>query len=118
VRFAALRPLVEDCAAVLTLLARAGQEAPDDVQRAFDAGADHLRGSKVPRAELGPAPGVDQVTHALGRLRAASPAIKRMVMNGCAACVLADGRVLLPELELLRAVAASLECPLPPLAAG
>jgi len=55
---------------------------------------------------------------ALNMLAQASPPVKRRIIDACAHCVAADGIVQLEEAELLRAVAAVLDCPLPPLVNG
>jgi Zn-dependent protease with chaperone function/uncharacterized tellurite resistance protein B-like protein len=55
---------------------------------------------------------------ALARLDGAAPALKRRLLEACATCTLADGRVLAAEGEIVRAVAASLGVPMPPLAAA
>ncbi len=58
---------------------------------------------------------VEALRAALGRLRGLSPFLKRSVINACADCVLEDGTVTAEEAELLRAIAATLGCPMPPL---
>lgn len=55
-----------------------------------------------------------QLNDALDRLVAAAPRVKRQVVDACSHTVLADDKVTLDEGELLRAVAATLNCPLPP----
>ena len=52
---------------------------------------------------------------ALDKLVLASPVIKRRVLNAAAIAVNIDGYVTLREAELLRTVADSLDCPMPPL---
>jgi tellurite resistance protein len=46
---------------------------------------------------------------------AASPQLKKRVLDACAACVAADGRITVEEAELLRTIASALGCPVPPL---
>jgi hypothetical protein len=53
----------------------------------------------------------------LNRLAEAAPPLKLKLLNACVAVVSADGVVQIREAELLRAIADSLECPLPPLLA-
>jgi len=53
---------------------------------------------------------------ALDQLGQASPAIKQRTLVAAAEVVTADGQLLITESELLRAVAAALDCPMPPLA--
>ena len=51
---------------------------------------------------------------ALRQLAQASPAVKRRILQAVVACIAADGKMTVVENELLRAVAAGLACPLPP----
>ena len=55
---------------------------------------------------------------ALDRLADLSPLLKGPVIDGLADLVLVDGKVQVSEAEMLRAIAALMECPLPPLFAG
>jgi uncharacterized tellurite resistance protein B-like protein len=55
-----------------------------------------------------------QVDDALNRLCQAVPQIKKNVLNACAQTVAADGVIQETEAELLRAIADTLDCPMPP----
>ena len=55
-----------------------------------------------------------QVDAALSRLCQAAPQIKKNVLNACAQTVAADGVIQEMEAELLRAIADTLDCPIPP----
>jgi uncharacterized tellurite resistance protein B-like protein len=55
-----------------------------------------------------------QVDAALNRLCQAVPQIKKNVLNACAQTVAADGVIQEMEAELLRAIADTLDCPIPP----
>ena len=55
-----------------------------------------------------------QVDEALNRLGQAVPQIKKNVLNACAQTVGADGVIQESEAELLRAIADTLDCPIPP----
>ena len=48
------------------------------------------------------------------RRAAAPPAVKRNILMACAQTVAADNQVTAREVELLRAIADSLDCPVPP----
>jgi hypothetical protein len=50
----------------------------------------------------------------LNRFNQASPPIKKIVLNACAHTIAADGMIQINEAELLRAIADSLGCPIPP----
>jgi Zn-dependent protease with chaperone function len=111
-----LKPLVPDCAVVLSALANVGSADAAAVAKAFEAGAPYLRvpndGDLVllPREQCG----VDKIDAALNRLTLAVPTIKRNLIEACVYTVGADGVMLESEAELLRAVADTLDCPIPP----
>ena len=116
IQYYALKPLAGDCATLLSALAYVGQQAPDQVQSAFQRGAQILNYvaqfelSLVPEAQCD----LDQVDAALNRLAQAALQIKKNVLEACAQTVAADGVVQELEAELLRAVSDALDCPLPP----
>lgn len=56
----------------------------------------------------------NDVDAALDRLNQASPLIKKGVLTACAETVAADGVIQENEAELLRAIADTLDCPIPP----
>ena len=59
--------------------------------------------------------GFDRLDAALARLEEAAPQPKRRILQAAVASITADRQVTAAEAELLRAVSASLGCPLPPL---
>jgi hypothetical protein len=116
VQYYALKPLAADCAILLSALAHLGHDAPDKVAFAFQQGAKLL--SHVAQVELRLLPASEcelaHVDTALNRLSLAVPQIKKNVLNACAQTVAADGVIQEIEAELLRAVADTLDCPIPP----
>jgi hypothetical protein len=106
------------CEQLLSTLAYAGQHAAGDAERAFRAGAAQLG---LPAGAVGLLPeaeaGMNELDEALERLVLLSPPQKRKVIAACVDCIGADGSITVEEAELLRAVAASLDCPMPPLLA-
>ncbi|MBE7501734.1 MAG: hypothetical protein HS113_15810 [Verrucomicrobiales bacterium] len=115
VQYYALNPLLPDCAVLLSALAHQGQDEERAAARAFAAGARRLDPAGT-RLRLLPAAqcNLAEIDAALDRLALAAPAIKRQLLDGCALAVAADGQVEVREAELIRAIADSLECPLPP----
>jgi hypothetical protein len=116
VRFRSLGQVLPQVTTVLSLLAWEGQPEPDQARAAFDvgmraAGAGDLAPQLLPRERLA----LSAFDAALQALAAALPAVKRQVLTGCAACILADRQVTVREGELLRAISARLACPMPPL---
>ena len=61
-----------------------------------------------------PAPTTDELAHGLDALAIAPPPIQRRILDAAATCVAVDGVIEPAEHELLRAVAATMNVPLPP----
>ena len=101
---------------LMSTLAHAGAENPDTAAVAFAAShaqlphleADALRFIKEDAIDL------EQLDSALDRLAQAAPPIKERIVAAACAVIAADKAVRLPEIELLRAVCAALDCPMPP----
>jgi hypothetical protein len=117
VQFYTIKPLVPDAAVVLSALAHVGSEDAQAVEKAFAAGAPYLRAPENSPLGLLPAEqcGIEQIDAALNRLALAVPNIKKNLIEACARVVGADGVIYESEAELLRAVADTLDCPIPPL---
>jgi uncharacterized tellurite resistance protein B-like protein len=58
--------------------------------------------------------GLSQINEALDRLALAAPQIKKNLLAACIHVVGADGVIQENEAELLRGIAETLDCPLPP----
>ncbi len=118
-QYYAIKPLLPDCRFLLSVLARVGHEVPVKAEAAFRLGWQQLRepdfaAELLPLAECRQ----DQLDAGLERLAQASPVIKRDVLNACAQTVTADGVIQEEEAELLRAVADTIDCPIPPFVEG
>jgi Zn-dependent protease with chaperone function len=117
VQFYSFNALQEEISVVLSALAQAATTNPDEARAAFDVGASQL---KLIQSQLVFAPAAfDYVAldAALDKLALASGPIKQRTLIAAAHVVSANGTVSVAEFELLRAVAAALDVPLPPLAA-
>jgi len=116
VQYYTIKPLVPDCAIVLSALANVSSSDDAQVAKAFETGAPYLRApddsglALLPRAQCG----VDRIDQALNRLVQAVPTIKKNLIEACVYTVGADGVMMEAEAELLRAVADTLDCPIPP----
>ena len=89
------------------------EDDQDGAERAFQAGV-----QKLPKQiDMLPLPEctLAKFDAALTKLGDSSPKVKRQIIDAVAACIMADGQVTLEEGELLRAIAAVLACPMPPL---
>ncbi|TAL06200.1 MAG: hypothetical protein EPO07_02170 [Verrucomicrobia bacterium] len=115
IQFYTVRPLVPDCAVLLSALAQSGSADDAEVAKAFEKGAPFLRGGEVmislsSRSECG----LQQIDAALNRLAQAAPQIKKNLIEACVQTVGADGVIQESEAELLRAICDTLDCPMPP----
>ncbi len=115
IQYYVLKPLEEDIIVLLSALARHGSEEPAAIQHAFSCGVQQLKFSISNIALLGDDQcDLPQIDAALNRIASAAPMVKKTVLNACASAVAADGVVHMKEAELLRAIAETLDCPIPP----
>jgi Zn-dependent protease with chaperone function len=109
----------EEVQAVLSAVAWAGSEGGrDEAEHAFSAGARHLPSpaSSIRLMEKDET-GMDAIDRALTSLEQASPPVQRRFLEACAETASHDGIIRPEEAEILRAIAESLDCPIPPLLA-
>jgi Zn-dependent protease with chaperone function len=109
-QFAKLEEVATDAHAVLSLVALASGDA---------AGA-YARGNAIAGLAEAVPLGLDQldtprISAALERLRHLAPLRKPALLKACFEAAAADGELRLAEAELVRMVAATLDCPVPPL---
>ena len=112
-----LRAAGPDCAVALSMLAWVGHSSETDAARAFDVGWSVL-GLRTTGIQPAEACGYDRLDASLDALDEVGPLGKRKLLQAAAACVAFDRQVTVNEVELLRAVASSLSCPMPPLVGG
>lgn len=105
--------LAADCALILTLVAQLQEDAAASDQ-AFRLGIARLG---LPESAIMETATLDhqRLDATLRQLRQLKPQAKRDLLQACAAVVLLDARVSPAELEVLRAIGAVLDCPIPPL---
>jgi Zn-dependent protease with chaperone function len=58
--------------------------------------------------------GLSEMDNALNRLSMASPQLKKKILKACIACISADSLIIIDEAEMLRVIADTLDCPIPP----
>jgi len=110
-RFQRLEEVLPEVHRVLSVIALV---APDGERAAFERAAAILGTSwrePVGREALT----TDSISEALERIRQLAPFEKPALLKACVEAAAADGIVRLEEAELVRMVAATLDCPIPPL---
>ena len=113
-RYRKVEELADDARAVLSLITLV---SGDTSGRSFAAGARVLElGWNVPLAGETLTSGT--ISASLERLRHLAPFAKPALLKACVEAAMADGRLRVAEAELLRAIAATLDCPVPPVLAA
>jgi Zn-dependent protease with chaperone function len=114
VQYYALKPLVPACAVLLSAVAYAGQSEADAAQQAFRKGAAQLNAPDLQLLASADCT-LAKVDVALNDLNQGAPQLKKLVLLACAETIVADGVIKEDEAELLRAIADTLDCPIPPI---
>ena len=114
VQYYGLQKLYDRLAVVVGALAYAGHQDEEEAARAYRLAFQQLdREEPMPERE---ACSLAAVNEALEKLAQTAPRLKQRILDACTVCVLADRQVTIRERELLRAIAAVLEVPMPPVA--
>lgn len=117
VRNRQLSEMHAECQILLSLLAHAGARTEEDATTAFAQAQRTLSFSAftlLPRNSIKLA----DADTALEQLNLTNPLQKPRLLKAMSECVLHDGQLSIAEAELFRAIADSLDCPIPPLITG
>ncbi|MDY6991682.1 MAG: M48 family metalloprotease [Pseudomonadota bacterium] len=109
IKYQRFKPVLKDISLILSALAQAGsgEHSYRNSLKTFTERSLPL----IPLSDCTP----EKLAKALNKVARLSPPLKKNFLDACARCILADGVVRVGELELLRAIAESLDCPMPPL---
>jgi len=114
IRYQNLQQLLPDCNLVFSLLAHTGQSESGEVTKAFNA-AIQTAGVKglalLTRTQIN----LTQLDAAVDRLNQLAPLAKPGFLKAGLAVITADNKVVSRELELIRALSACINCPMPPI---
>lgn len=109
--------VADACAAVISILARASAHEPGVAERALAQARETLGLADL--SLLAPdRAGLAELDRALPQLAELTPQLKRQLMTACADFISADHEITVEEAELFRAIADTLDCPVPPLLPG
>lgn len=116
-KYFSIDKLANECSVLLSFLARETQSGESATVHAFRAAIIEL---DLPGVRLLPASdlslgSLEPVTDRLARMK---PLQKPRLLKACAACIAADDKVTVDEMELLRAFSSLLDCPMPMLPEG
>ncbi|MDO3388407.1 M48 family metallopeptidase [Gilvimarinus sp. SDUM040013] len=109
-----LRQLREECSVLLSFMCHAGSQEHSECTRAFKEASDVLRLSELPLVPLQQLE-TQTLDRALEKLNKVKPLQKPLLLKAMMRAIEADGVISIAEAELFRAIADSLNCPVPPL---
>ena len=114
VRHRSARAVESSLAVLLSVLAYVGNRERHAAEGAFGEGWKVL---SLPERRLLPHEecGFTELDAALVEMDRAAPQVKKRTLEAAVACITADRQVTVDETELLRAVSASMSCPMPPI---
>jgi len=104
-------------ATLFSALVQASGDSPEQQRSSFQQIMQYY-GNEDYSQLLHQPPTPKDLNQALQQLKRLTPLLKQPVVDACVDCILFDGKAVLKELELLRAICSALECPLPPVIAG
>ncbi len=114
--FKSIEPLIDDAVILISKLAIEGHDDPAEAEKAFASAMMRIPISPAPTSETPRM--VNRPFHAVGNaisnFGASAPGVKKTILDACAHCILFDRNVTIKEAELLRAVAYTLDLPVPP----
>lgn len=106
----------QSCAIVISLLIYAEKQQRMRQEDVFAAAREKLGGLDIqllPVAEVN----LDSIGKALDQLACLAPLQKPLLLKACAKAIVADQQISAAEVELFRAIADLIDCPMPPLVA-
>jgi Zn-dependent protease with chaperone function len=111
----AIRGLEKETSTVLSVLAWKGSENELDAAQAFQAAVEKIATPKatfelLPEAECS----WEQLDAALDNLAEGSFKVKKWLLGAALVCLMHDREITIDEVELFRAIADTLDCPVPP----
>ncbi|MBN4074001.1 M48 family metallopeptidase [bacterium AH-315-E10] len=114
-----LKAVADQCAIILSILARVGNTEDEKINDAINLAKQKLPDIASSISLLPPDQcSLHEFDNALKDLQKVSVNHKRAILNACILCVAEDKIITINEAELLRTIADSLDCPMPPILPG
>lgn len=109
-----LRKTKNSCAILLSLLSHTGKQKNNNYQHAFDRANEELGNLDIQLLDK-QSLNLNSLNQAIEELARLKPLQKPQLLRACAACITSDKTITVTEAELFRAIADTLDCPMPPL---
>jgi Zn-dependent protease with chaperone function len=113
-RYNHVRDLRQEVRVILSVMAYASQQEQEDIEAAFHAATEALEFGDLQMREKNRI-SVSDLDMAMKKLEMLNPLAKPRLLKACATSVMHDQRISPVEVELLRAIASVLDCPMPPI---
>ena len=107
-----IKSVARACALVLSAVANSGADNPQQAEASFAEAKTQLGLPRLQRIEQ---PDLTELSRAVAVLNRLKPLLKPRVLKAFCAAAIHDGEVRTIEIELIRALADGLDCPMPPL---
>jgi len=116
IRFRRMEDLRDEASILLSTMAALSHVDESGVKAAFARGAGHIEGRAGVALAFRPAGdcSLAAIGEAVDRFAEASPPIQRLLLEGCGKSITTDGVITSNEAELVRAIADTMGCSLPP----
>jgi len=109
-----LKHLSKECQMILAFVSMAGQSTSADEESVYQQALESLK-IDVVKLPARDAMSIAQINTALDALKSMKPLQKPAFLKACAIVIAADGVASAQELEVFRAIGATLDCPIPPI---
>lgn len=119
IKFNSIDAVLAESAALISCLAWVGHTSGEEATQAYAQAIQNLPTSRERPPMLSQQDcSLKMIAGSLDKLALGSPKVKKGLLNAAMTCIAADGKVTVAEAELVRAIADSLDCPIPPIAVG
>lgn len=115
--YRSFQQLLPELDSLLSAVSGIGSGTPEKAQEALSAGQAMLAEYGVHLTLHSRPASLEELGAALEKFDAASPMLKKQLLMTCAAVSTRDGQITSEEAEMIRAIADTLDCPMPPMTA-
>lgn len=110
-----IESLMDDAIKIVSKVAEVGHDSSSEARRAFISAMTQIPVSGRSVLEQVTDVPLKDVGQAMSKFASARPGVRRVLLDACVQCILYDRVVTMAEAELMRAVAYSVDLPLPPI---
>ncbi len=113
-KYNAINEVKDDCRNVFSVLAYAGHKKQEEAEQAFEAATKEIELNDIVILEKSNI-SLTKFNESLEQLLLLKPILKQALLKACLVSAMTDEKMTTRELELIRAIADTLNCPIPPI---